>query len=96
MILILLGMLLSPVLPPPMAQPGFTTPMHELQRTHKVTRGFVCFHPMEVRCIDDVCGNTPKSYWRLKVNGDSLHFNANSRILPTDRVEWVYVSEEEK
>ena len=55
----------------------------------------MCWHPFEVKCIDDVCGDGKKSYWIVKVNGDSLHYNANSPIKPTDLVEWEYVSSEE-
>lgn len=70
-----------------------TTPLHELTKNHKVVLGLVCWFPMEVKCIDGVCGDGTTAYWELRVNGDTRHYNANSKILPTDKVEWVYVTE---
>ena len=74
---------------------SYTTPIKELEKSHKITRGFMCWHPMEVKCIDGVCGENG-SYWMVKVNGDSLHFNGNSHIKPSDKVEWEFVSSEGK
>ena len=71
-----------------------TTPIKELEKSHKITRGLMCWHPFEVKCIDGVCGENG-SYWMVKVNGDSLHFNGNSKINPSDLVELEYVSLEE-
>jgi len=91
MILFFIGWLLSPFHQMIMPLPGSTTPMIELSKHHKVTRGFVCFNLNEVRCIDDVCGDETH-YWRVKVNGNSYSFNANSPVSQSDRVEWEYVS----
>lgn len=102
MILLLLNLLFLPVVQPVYQtyiqyQPiETTTPLKVLQRTHKVTQGFVCFYPLEVKCIDDLCAEEGKSFWIVKVNGDSDHYNANSKIKPGDSVEWVYVSSEGK
>ena len=97
MLFLIASLLLQPVIQPIYQQyiqykaPTHSTPIKELEKSHKVTRGFMCWHPFEVKCIDGVCGENG-SYWMVKVNGDSLHYNANSRINPTDLVEWKYVS----
>jgi hypothetical protein len=95
--LLVVGMLLNPVQPIYFFQPnGTTTPLKELERSHKVRRGLVCFGPDEVKCIDEVCGEPPFSYWRVKVNDNSYSFNANSPVSPADRIEWEFVSSKEK
>ena len=95
MIMLMMSLVFAPIVQPIYQyyiQPsGYSTPIRELEKSHKVTRGFMCWHPFEVKCIDDVCGENG-SYWMVKVNGDSLHYNANSPIKPTDLVEWEYVS----
>ena len=97
MIMLLMSLVFSPIIKPIQTYFQFhtashTTPIRELKKSHKVTHGFMCWHPMEVKCIDEVCGDGKKSYWIVKVNGDSLHFNGNSHINPSDLVEWEYVS----
>lgn len=94
MIPLLLSLLFQPVQPiylhfEPVAQ--YSTPLRELRKTHKVEYGLVCWYPLEVRCIDNVCGETPKSYWEVLVNGDTRYHNANSKLQPGDKVEWKYV-----
>lgn len=64
----------------------------ELKKNHSVIQGFVCISNQDVLCIDDLCGYPGKSYWSLTVNGDYVDYNANSNILPTDKIDWVYVS----
>lgn len=72
------------------------TPLSLVQKHHRIAQGTVCFYPLEVKCIDDVCGETPSSYWEISVNGDTSHYNANSTIRHSDRVLWHYVSSREK
>ena len=98
MLLVILSLIFQPITYPialSYQAPSLSTPIRELEKSHKVTRGFMCWHPFVVKCIDDICGDGNKSYWVVKVNGDSLHYNANSPIKPTDLVEWEYVSSEE-
>lgn len=96
MILLALSLMFHPIVQPmyqtyiQFRPSEYTTPLKVLEENHRVKRGFVCWHPFEVVCIDDVCAETGKSYWVVKVNGDSLHYNANSRIKPTDLVEWEF------
>jgi len=95
----ILGLLFNPVyhttLPNPQAQIERITPLKLLQRNHKVTQGFVCWYPFEVKCIDDKCGDD-KSYWEVSVNGDTRHYNANSRLKKSDVVRWTFVKENKK
>lgn len=65
------------------------TPLKLVQRHHKVTQGTVCWYPLEVKCIDDRCGENG-SYWEVSVNGDTRHYNANSTLKRSDRVLWVF------
>lgn len=96
MLLLILNLVFAPIVQPIQTyfqyRPAeYTTPLKVLQKSHNIKRGFVCWHPFEVVCIDDVCGDGVKTYWVVKVNGDSEHYNANSRIKPSDLVEWEYV-----
>ena len=97
MMLLMLGLLFNPVqyisqqfifVPQ-----GYSTPMRELEHHHKVTHGLVCYSLMEARCIDDLCGEPGKSYWQIKVNGDSVHYNGSSIVKPTDFVSWEFVQD---
>ena len=100
MIMLMMSLMFSPMVQPIYQHyinyqaPAYSTPIKELEKSHKVVRGFMCWHPFEVVCIDGVCGDGKTSYWVVKVNGDSLHYNANSRISPTDSVSWEFVSSE--
>ena len=71
------------------------TPLALIKRNHKVTQGTVCFYPLEVKCIDDVCGDS-KSYWEVSVNGNTRDYNANSTLKRSDMVNWVFVSSKER
>ena len=71
------------------------TPLTLIKRNHKVTQGTVCLYPLEVKCIDDVCGDN-KSYWEVSVNGNTRDYNANSTVRRGDVVRWKYVSLKEK
>ena len=97
MIELILGLLFQPAyhttLPTPQAQIQRITPLALLKRNHKVTQGTVCWYPLEVKCVDDVCGND-KSYWEVSVNGDTRHYNANSTVKKSDVVNWHFVSKE--
>jgi len=42
--------------------------------------------------IPKMCGENG-SYWQVKVNGDSLHYNGNYHIKPSDLVEWEFINE---
>lgn len=65
------------------------TPLSLLKKHHKVIQGTVCFYPLEVKCIDGLCGENG-SYWEVSVNGDTKHYNANSTLKRSDRVRWAF------
>lgn len=99
MIPLLLALMFQPVTTyPKMLNPVRTermTPLKLLQRNHVVKHGLVCFYPLEVRCIDGVCGDND-SYWEVSVNGDTRYHNANSPVKKSDVVRWTYASSKGK
>lgn len=67
------------------------TPL-KLLRHHQIKQGTVCWYPLEVKCIDNVCGEPEHSYWQVSVNGNIRNYNANSTVKRSDVVRWHYVS----
>lgn len=98
MIPLLLVLFFQPVyqttypMPPPVVLQERMTPLKLLQRHHKVVQGTVCFYPLEVKCIDNVCGESPNSYWEVSVNGNTKNYNANSTVMLSDITVWHFCS----
>ncbi len=68
------------------------TPKEALRQLLPFTEGEICCNPAEVKGIDGIMSDPEaKRWWRLKINGDSIHASPyRSRLKAGDVTEWVY------
>lgn len=62
-----------------------------LSAVYSVEHGFICFSEKDIRCINDVCGHLPDSYWSIKVNGNEQNYSSQSHLTEGDVLELTYV-----
>lgn len=62
-----------------------------LRHDHLITESFVCRSATDIECVDGLCNKPGVAYWSIEVNGDYAHFNSESLIGPSDRVELYYL-----
>ena len=67
------------------------TVVERLRHDHMITQGYVCQGYDDITCVDSVCNEDGVAYWSISVNGDHLHYNANSRVGPNDLVQVQYL-----
>jgi len=67
------------------------TVIEALGAVYTIEQGFVCYSPKDIVCINDVCGNLPDSYWKIKVNGNEQNYSSQSHLTEGDVLEVVYV-----
>lgn len=56
---------------------------------YKLTRGFVCSSERDIRCVNELCGDS-EHYWAIILNGNEQNTSLNSVLSAGDVLELVY------
>lgn len=81
------GMFMVPML---LGTPAPTRVIDVLAVGHTLVTGYVCRSENDIVCVDGLCNQPGVAYWSIQVNGDYIHYNSESTLKPSDRVELQY------